>query len=162
MFCEKCGKELPDNAKFCDGCGAQIGNEEAKSDFAETLKGLGNTADTTGEFDAADIEKNKVLSLFSYLGILLLIPLLAAPKSKFARFHVNQGLVLFLAEIIWGVISGCVTMIIGGVPVVGTVFAVLTKLVSLAMSVLAILGIVNACTGKAKELPVIGSFKLLK
>lgn len=162
MFCEKCGRELPDNAKFCDGCGAQIGAEATRKDFAETVKGLGSTADTTGEFDAADIEKNKVLSLFSYLGILLLIPLLAAPKSKFARFHVNQGLVLFLAEIIWGVISGCITMIIGGIPVVGVLFSVLSKLVSLAMSILAILGIVNACTGKAKELPVIGSVKLLK
>lgn len=25
MFCPKCGKQLPDNAKFCTGCGAQIG-----------------------------------------------------------------------------------------------------------------------------------------
>ncbi len=24
MFCEKCGKQLPDNAAFCDGCGARI------------------------------------------------------------------------------------------------------------------------------------------
>ena len=26
MFCEKCGKEIPDNAKFCSGCGNTIGN----------------------------------------------------------------------------------------------------------------------------------------
>lgn len=25
MFCTKCGKELADNAKFCTGCGAQVG-----------------------------------------------------------------------------------------------------------------------------------------
>lgn len=24
MFCSNCGKELADNAKFCDGCGSQI------------------------------------------------------------------------------------------------------------------------------------------
>ena len=24
MFCPKCGKELPDNAKFCGGCGADV------------------------------------------------------------------------------------------------------------------------------------------
>ena len=23
MFCEKCGSKLPENAKFCAGCGAQ-------------------------------------------------------------------------------------------------------------------------------------------
>lgn len=25
MFCNKCGKELPDNAQFCSGCGNQVG-----------------------------------------------------------------------------------------------------------------------------------------
>ena len=24
MFCQKCGKQIPDNSKFCNGCGAQI------------------------------------------------------------------------------------------------------------------------------------------
>jgi hypothetical protein len=29
MFCNKCGKELPDNAQFCSGCGNQIGTAPA-------------------------------------------------------------------------------------------------------------------------------------
>ena len=103
MFCEKCGKELPEGAKFCEGCGAPVGGTQAKeapkNSFEETVKNLGNTADVTGDFDAADIAKNKVLSLFAYIGILFLIPLLAAPNSKFARFHTNQGLVLFVAAL---------------------------------------------------------------
>ena len=121
MFCEKCGKELPEGAKFCEGCGAPVGGAQAKetpkNSFEETVKNLGNTADVTGDFDAADIAKNKVLALFAYIGILFLIPLLAAPNSKFARFHTNQGLVLFITGVIWGVISGIVNLIIGGVPV---------------------------------------------
>lgn len=24
MFCEKCGTEIPDNAKFCEKCGASV------------------------------------------------------------------------------------------------------------------------------------------
>lgn len=24
MFCQKCGKQIPDNSKFCNGCGAQV------------------------------------------------------------------------------------------------------------------------------------------
>ena len=28
MYCSKCGKKLPDNAKFCDGCGAKIVHDE--------------------------------------------------------------------------------------------------------------------------------------
>ena len=30
MFCTNCGKEIPDNANFCDGCGAQIGATQAQ------------------------------------------------------------------------------------------------------------------------------------
>ena len=34
MFCEKCGKELPANSKFCSGCGAQI--EPVAAEVQET------------------------------------------------------------------------------------------------------------------------------
>ena len=166
MFCEKCGKELAAGTKFCDGCGAPVdgapATEAPKNNFEETVKNLGNTADVTGDFDAADIAKNKVLSLFAYLGLLFLIPLLAAPNSKFARFHTNQGLVLFIAGVAWGVVSGIVNLIVGGVPVLGSLFSILSSLVSLALFILAILGIVNACSGKAKELPLICTFRILK
>ena len=165
MFCEKCGKELPEGAKFCEGCGAPVGGtakEAQKNSFEETMKNLGNTADVTDEFDAADIAKNKVLSLFAYIGILFLIPLLAAPNSKFARFHTNQGLVLFIAGVVWGVVSGIINLIVGSVPVLGSLFSILSALVSLALFILAILGIINACSGKAKELPLVGTFKILK
>ena len=30
MFCEKCGKELLDGSKFCDGCGAEIENNKVE------------------------------------------------------------------------------------------------------------------------------------
>ena len=48
---------------------------------------------------AADAEQNKVFGILAYLGILCLIPLLAAKDSRFARYHANQGLVLFLGAI---------------------------------------------------------------
>ncbi|MCI9486362.1 MAG: YARHG domain-containing protein [Lachnospiraceae bacterium] len=28
MFCEECGKQIPDNSKFCDGCGAPVKSVE--------------------------------------------------------------------------------------------------------------------------------------
>ena len=30
MFCKHCGNQLPDNAKFCDSCGAPAPNQEAE------------------------------------------------------------------------------------------------------------------------------------
>lgn len=154
--CPKCGVELDDNAKFCNACGEKLTTEtatasDAVNDAVEKIKDLNNTADTTADFDAKDIEDNKILSLFSYLGILFLIPLLAAPNSKFARFHTNQGLVLFIANIIVSVIAV--------IPLLGWIVGGIASIVTF---VLMILGIVNAVTGKAKDLPIIGKIRILK
>src|SRR3954470_1008619 len=65
--------------------------------------------------DTSDIEQNKVYAILAYLGPLFLVPLLAAPNSKFARYHANQGLVLFLATVI-GVVG---SFILSMVPIVG-------------------------------------------
>jgi len=50
--------------------------------------------------DALDIEHNKIFAVLAYIGILFLVPLLAAPQSRFARYHTNQGIVLFLSILI--------------------------------------------------------------
>ncbi|MEI8042594.1 MAG: DUF4339 domain-containing protein [Verrucomicrobiota bacterium] len=41
--------------------------------------------------DPADVDKNKIFAVLAYLGILFLVPLLAAKESRFARYHTNQG-----------------------------------------------------------------------
>ncbi len=134
------------------------------ADFKEVL----NTPDTTAEFDQNDIQQNKVMALLSYICVcsipLFLIPLLAAKNSKFARFHTNQGLVLWIANIAVSIVMGIISFIIGllGVAVLSGIVTLVSTLISLFFLVLMILGIVNAATGKAKELPVIGKIKLLK
>ena len=35
MFCPNCGKELPDGAKFCSGCGMQTSPEAAAAETSE-------------------------------------------------------------------------------------------------------------------------------
>lgn len=106
-------------------------------------------------YDARDIENNKVFAILSYIGILFVVGLIAAPKSKFARFHANQGIVLFIIEIALGIVSGIVSFI----PVVSGIVSAVIGLVSLVYMVI---GICNAASGKAKELPVIGSISILK
>lgn len=128
------------------------------ADLNEKFEELNNTKDTTEEFEASDIEANKVMGILAYLSWLVIVPLLAAKNSKFARFHANQGLVLAIAEIIAVVILG----ILGRIPMIGWIFRIAESLVSLACFIIAILGIVNAANGRAKELPIVGSFKLLK
>jgi len=116
---------------------------------------VNNVVDETTQMDPQDIESNKVISLFSYLGILFLIPLLAAKDSKYARFHANQGLVLFLAEIVVNIVG----IILAFIPIIG---AILLFVLEIIVLVLVIMGIVNSITGKAKELPIIGKIKIIK
>lgn len=152
LTCKQCGTQVEDGVMNCTNCGASIEapvQQNQPFDFSEKFNELNNTADTTSEYDAQDIEKNKVMALLAY--IIFLIPLLAAKDSKFARFHANQGLVLFL--------GGIIASVVAVIPVIGWIVAPIAGLV---ITVLAIIGILNALNGRAKELPVIGKFKILK
>lgn len=108
--------------------------------------------------EAEDIEKNRAFAILSYFWILFVVGLIAAPNSKFAKYHGNQGLVLFLASIIASV--GC--MVIGFVPLVNMILVVAMPLLWLGWLVLMILGIVNAAGGQCKPLPLIGHYELIK
>lgn len=127
------------------------------ADFDEKLKDLNNTEDTTDQFEQDDINNNKLMAVLAYLSWLVLIPLFGAKESKFARYHVNQGLVLAIAEIVAVVLLG----ILGRIPAIGFIFRIVKYLVELGCAVLAILGILNAANGKAKELPIVGKFKIV-
>ncbi len=174
-FCGNCGAKVDDGVKFCPSCGTAIeaaeqktGQSEqpkqgAQNDFAEKLQGLNNTADTTADFDKADIEQNKVMGILAYLSWLVLIPIFAAKNSKFARYHANQGLLLAICEIIWWVATAIITAIAYAIAWwLGSLLSTVLSLVNLVFLVMLILGIVNAANGKAKELPVIGKFRILK
>lgn len=152
LTCKQCGTQVEDGVMNCTNCGAPIEapvQQNQPIDLSEKFNEFNNTADTTSEYDAQDIEKNKVMAVLAY--ILFFIPLLAAKDSKFARFHTNQGLVLFL--------GGIIASVVAVIPVIGWIIAPIAGLV---ITVLAVIGIINALNGKAKELPVIGKFKILK
>lgn len=165
-FCEKCGAKMEEEAKFCPSCGAGVNGQQSQysqqntqsGNFQETINKYMQTEDNTSEFEQEDINQNKVMAVLAYIGILVLVPLLAAPNSKYARYHANQGLLLFIAEICLGVVMGIFIWI----PVLNIIIGILGGIVSLLLFVLAIIGIVNACQGKAKGLPILGKFKILR
>lgn len=105
---------------------------------------------------------DKVLSVVGYFGLLFLVPLLAG-KTEFTRYHANQGLVLFIANIILGIIAGILSAVIAFIPVVGLFLPFLISgAVGIVSLVFMILGIVHAAQGEMKPLPVIGGFQILK
>ena len=127
-------------------------------DVNKVINMLKNPKDRSAEFTPEDAEKNKVVSLLSYIWILWLVPFLAAKDSKLAKFHANQGLLLFIIETALGIVNA----ILGGIPVLGVIIGIICGVAGIVCLVYAILGIVNAVQGKAKEIPFIGNITLIK
>ena len=38
MFCQNCGKKLPENAKFCSSCGARVENFDPTQNFLSSVQ----------------------------------------------------------------------------------------------------------------------------
>ncbi len=126
--------------------------------FSEAFKKFTDTKDTTREYNRRDISDNQLMAILAYFSWLVLIPLFAARKSPFARFHVGQGLPLAIAEIMTWIVFG----ILSQLALIGWIFSVVEAVITLGWVILAIIGIYNAANGKAKELPILGSFRILK
>lgn len=170
-FCEHCGAKIDEGVKFCPGCGAACGIPEQppvqaetqpQTDFSEKFAEINNTEDNTAEHDANDISDNKFMAVLAYLGILFLIPLLAAPNSKFARYHVNQGLTLCICEIVFGIVYSILSSIIYAISWRLGFVVTIIGIIGIVFPILAVIGIINASGGKAKALPIIGGIKILK
>lgn len=179
-FCGKCGTKVEEGVKFCPGCGAQMAAAQPETPqaqpaqangFGAKVAGLNNTADTTGTYDAKDIADNKVMAILAYLGILWLIPFFGKKDSPYVAYHCRQGFNLLLAEIAYAVLSAILSAIIKTPHYIYGVYygsytpgwlSTILWLISIPIFIVAVIGIMNAANGRAKELPLIGKFKILK
>ena len=87
-----------------------------------------------------DIEQNKNIAALSYVWVLCLVPLLGKRNSEFAQFHAKQGLVIFILEVIVGLLIW---------------FPVFGQLGMLVLIIVSVLGIVKAVNGEWWEIPYI-------
>lgn len=104
----------------------------------------------------SDDDQIKLVSALAYFGFLFFLPMVMFPKSKFAMFHANQGLLLLIAGLIMTVASPIIIVVTLGLG------AFLMPLISLGMLILAIMGGVRAYQGEMKTLPIIGGLTILK
>lgn len=106
--------------------------------------------ETENLFTTEDIEKNKVISALAY--IIFFLPLIVCPESPFGKFHANQGLLLLITGFAGSIVLGII-------PVLGWI---ILPFFSLAVFIFGIMGLVGALNGKAKELPIIGKYRIIK
>ncbi|MBR6331903.1 MAG: zinc-ribbon domain-containing protein [Dehalococcoidales bacterium] len=158
-FCKNCGNKVSDNASFCGNCGKPIDKkaEEPKESNQNT-----SSNDTQANKPAASNSKDPItMAVMAYLGPLVLVPIFGAKGDSFIRFHANQGLIVFIIEILWWIILE----VYGKLPYM-FILSVLYDLIYYGgicvFLLMAILGVISIVKGEEKELPVIGSIRILK
>jgi len=123
---------------------------EQNNNFNNQEQTVGISQITENAYTAEDIEKGKTMAGLSYL--LFFLPLVVCPESKYARFHANQALLLLIAAIAGNIILSII-------PIVGWM---LMPIFGICILVLGVMGLINGFGGKAKRLPIIGRFTLIK
>jgi len=108
------------------------------------------TTEPLETFDPEDVEKNKTMAGLAYF--IFFLPLVVCPESRFGKFHANQALVLLLVYI-------AVSVALTFVPVIGWF---ILPFFALFVLVLAIIGLLNGLNGRARELPLIGKYRLIQ
>lgn len=132
-YCSKCGSSLNEGDKACGNCG-------------EPVPGANRSSSNSNEI---------WMGILSYLGVLALIPYLVKDQTPFVRAHAVRGINLLLLEVIVWVAVGVFSFI----PVLNDI---LSTLAGLASFVLSLIGIINVANKEDKDLPFIGTIRMIK
>jgi len=110
------------------------------------------------------VDEGKAVAVLSYLliGIIWFFADDKMRKNSFAKFHVQQALVLLIFSIAIAVLNAILGVIIGVISLVtlglGSVLVIIPTLIALIPLVFWIFGVVYSLQGAEKELPIIGKF----
>lgn len=108
-----------------------------------------------------EVEEGKVCAILAWLFPIGLIWYFVDEKMKknsFARFHVQQSLVLAILSIALGVLSMLIPMVLFFLLPVAFLIMIVFWVIYLGIFVLWIIGIIGAISGTQKELPIIGKY----
>lgn len=125
--------------------------QENSRKWAETEKAQRERAKNAQPHRSTDAKKyaaptsysaSKILSALSYFGMLFILPYIFCDNDDFAKFHAKQGLNLFVASIVAGIVA--------------SIFG-LGWIVTIAKLYFIYKGVSNVLNGRKLELPYIGS-----
>ena len=128
-------------------------SEASASDPAADAESATADADVPAA-DAKEIEEGKVFAILSYVLGFLGIPFFLVPlimrNNTFSLYHSKQCLIIWLAAMAGGMISGILTLVCIGI-ITGIALGVFLLVVN-------IMGLMNASNGEMKPLPLIGKY----
>lgn len=95
------------------------------------------------------VDNTTLMSILAYIGILVLIPYFTAKENPIVKFHVRQGLVLLVPEILLWIASEMLW---------SSLLSPIFTLLNLGLLVLSVIGIINVLHKKQVPLPLIGQY----
>lgn len=109
------------------------------------------------QFTPEEIEDGKVMAILAW--IIWLIPLLAARDKRYAMFHTEQALVLFIAFILIYIGISIITYIIGMISsTLACIVTILGIIPWILYIIFWIIGLISAIQGKTTPIPIIGIY----
>ena len=100
----------------------------------------------------------KTTDILAYITPIGLIIAFLAGDRENSKFHLNQALVIWLA----GVLINIVENLLDGLPVIGAIISIAVAVCDVALLVFWIMGLVSACKGEEKKVPILGDIVLYK
>ena len=111
----------------------------------------------------SEAQMKKGMAVLSYFGLLVLIPIFAARKDPFAKYHANQGFVLFIFMMAFSSVATVLNNVLIEInPLLVLLVSGLLLVCYVLYIIFAIIGIVHAARGQTKPLPLIGGIKLIR
>lgn len=141
----------------------------------KAMEFVNNVKDDSKSFDKKDIESGKGMAILAY--ILPFIPYFAEKNNKYVRYHAVQGMNILIIAIGYSILYNILTSIIKVNGSCGNLWGynlgsyckvtpwwitLPLSIIGLCITILCIIGIINVCNGKAKELPIVNKFKIIK
>lgn len=112
-----------------------------------------------GGVQISEEQKKKIICALAYVfGILFFLPLVCYPNDRFAKFHANQSLAIFLIVVVGEVLFG----ILAGIAGLGVVFGIVLAVFNVAVLLACIYAILGVVKGEERGIPLIKLLKILK
>ena len=162
MFCNKCGAQIEDGAKFCPVCGAPV---EAQAPQVNPGTAIQEAASPVPDevYYAADDEMQgftslqtralvRILAIGAYVFLpLIILNAIFMKDKKYIMHHTNNALVLTIF-----IVGASIIFVI---PILGWIVG---GVVSVFCTVMMILSIIAAAKGRTYTMKILGKIRILK